>query len=332
MRTHRLGLAWLLALLTVAAAGAAVARWGLATLRIDPSPALLRYALLVEPLVGAWFLALLLFVGLSTARATLRRTGRPTRALRPLQTAAIVVVLFVLVAGLVGDLSTTLISLGLVGFGLTIALQRPILAVAGWATIFLGAMFREGDRIEVGELAGDVLAVNLFTTRLWEVGAPDSRTPGRPTGRIRTVSNALFLEQPVANATSDTPTVFDEFVVTVPFESDLELAKRLLHRVGQEVLDPAHHERLSSTYRRLTRGLSMEAVFPDQPVLLMESMPSWMELRLRYLVDARSAAAVRAGLTEAWQAASAEHPEALPTVYPRVQPQAIGADGRPVQA
>lgn len=332
MRTHRRGLAWLLALLTVAAAGAAVARWGLSTVRIDPSPTLLRYALLVEPLVAAWFLALLLFIGLTTARATLRRSGRPTRSLAPLQTAAIVVVLVVLVAGAVGDFSSTLISLGLVGFGLTIALQRPILAVAGWATIFFGGMFREGDRIHVGDLAGDVLAVNLFTTRLWEMGQPESATPGRPTGRVRIVSNAVFLEQPVANATSDTPTVFDEFVVTVSFESDLALAKRLLHRVGEEVLDPAHHERLSRTYRRLTQGLSMEAVFPDKPVLLMESMPSWMELRLRYLVDARGAATVRARLTEAWQAATEEHPDGILTVYPRVQPQPIGASGRPVEA
>ncbi len=258
--------------------------------------------------------------------ATLAKRAEGGRSLNQLQVVAAAVAVVVVAIGLLGDFSTALVSVGLVGFGLTLALQRPLLALAGWATIFFGGMFREGDRIQVGTLQGDVLAVTLFTTRLWEIGAT-----GRPTGRIMTVSNAQFLEEPVANATSDTAVVFDEFVVNVAFEADLELAKRLLQEAGDDVLDASRHEELAKTYRRLTKGLRMEAVFPDRPFILMESQPSWMDLRLRYLVDARKASMVRTRLTEAWTAKSAPHGDAIPPVYPRSQPMRIGGDGRPLE-
>lgn len=257
---------------------------------------------------------------------TLAKKREAGRSLGQLQVVAAAVAVVVVAIGLLGDFSTALASVGLVGFGLTLALQRPLLALAGWATIFFGGMFREGDRIQVGSISGDVLSVTLFTTRLWEIG-----NSGRPTGRIMTVSNAQFLEDPVANATNDTAIVFDEFVVNVAFEADMNLAKQLLQEAGDAVLDPSQHQALAKTYRKLTKGMRMEAVFPDRPFILMESQPSWMDLRLRYLVDARKASAVRTMLTEAWAAKSSQHGDSIPPVYPRSQPMRIGGDGRPLE-
>lgn len=265
-------------------------------------------------------------------RIVRRRGGKGARSVAQFQTIIAIVIVAVVAAGTFGELSTTVLSLGLVGFGLTLALQRPILALAGWATIFFGNMFREGDRIQVGDLEGDVVDITLFTTKLWEIGGKDSRSPGRPTARIRTVSNAVFLEQPVANATSDTAVVFDEFVVNVAFESDQDLAEDLLRSVGRGVVDPEKHKTLAATYRRLTRGLTMETNFPTEPVVLAESKPSWMEYRLRYLVDARMAGRVQAAMTKAWNQATSEHPDRILTIYPRNQAQRIGGDGRPLDS
>ncbi len=271
--------------------------------------------------LGVW----LLFLG---AHAVAKRSHpHAARSLVHLQTLASAIVAVLALGAVVGGFQTALVSLGLVGFGLTLALQRPILSMAGWASLVFGGSVRVGDRIRVGDLTGDVLDITLFTTRLWEVGQPGSPTPGRPTGQVVTVSNAVFLEKAVANATGDTPIVFDEFVVNVAFESDQALARRLLQDVGAQVVNPDQHQQMARTYRRLTRGLSLEANFPDKPFILAESKPSWMEYRLRFLVDARAAGRVQSRLTDAWNEATARHPEQIRPIFNRTQTQRIDADG-----
>lgn len=291
------------------------------------------------PVFGAAFLlALVATILLRGAQATLRRRGRgrAARSLRPAEGFASGLALLVAIAAVTGNAGSALVSLGLVGFGLTLALQRPLLALAGWVAIHLGHLFREGDRIETMGIAGDVLEINLLTTRLWEIGTASSplpsggaNTPQRPSGRIVTLSNATFLEQPLANATGDIRHVFDEFAVTVAYEADLDLARRLLHECGATVLDTRAHELAAEAYQRLTRGMEIEASFPQEPQVIEALQDSWIELRLRYLVDARSRAATRTKLTRAWLDATKRHADALPNVYPRVQPQQVGADGRP---
>jgi hypothetical protein len=279
-------------------------------------------------LVPAALGTLAVLAAFAVAQRALGAQPAREKALRSLRALAVFVVLLVAAAGGLGGLGSAILGIGLVGFGLTLALQRPILSVAAWANIRLGRMFQEGDRIEVAGLEGDVLEIRLLTTRLWEVGAPTSRTPGRPTGRMRIVSNALFLEQPVANATSDTATIFDEFAVTVAYEADIQLAKRILRETSQMVVNPATHHAAAVEYQRMTRGMSMERHFPKEPVISMHLEPDWIELRLRYLVDARQRGAIRSALAQAWQDAIAPHAERLPNVYRRMQVQATGADGR----
>ncbi len=324
-RTLRRGRSLLvISALLLLAAGASWAAgfygWGPARLH-GVFPSLLAIAALA---LGAW-------LGFQALGALLARAGRPrgARSLVHLQSVVAILVALLAAGAFVGGLQAAFLSLGLVGFGLTLALQRPILSLAGWATVVFGGSVREGDRIQVGDVTGDVLDINLFSTRIWEVGSSQTRTPGRPTGRIRTLSNASFLEDAVANSTNDTATIFNEFVVTVAFESDQAMARQVLLQVGQEVLDISIHRRMAEAYRHLTKGLPIEADFADEPFVLAESKDSWMEYRLRYLVDARKAGRIQSALTDAWITASAAHPERLIAVYPRVQQMSIGADGRP---
>ncbi|MHB8604592.1 MAG: hypothetical protein ACYDCK_04990 [Thermoplasmatota archaeon] len=300
-----------------------------------------RFAATWPVLLGATLAGVALLVVLRVAAAALTRRGatRADSAMRPLETLGTLAIVIVAVASLTGEAGSALVSLGLIGFGVSLALQRPLLALAGWVNIRAGRLVREGDRIEIMGVVGDVLEIGLFTTRVWEIGsaaspvaAGASVTLGRPTGRIVALSNASFLEHPLANATHDSAHVFDEFAVTVAYEGDLELARRLLRACGEEVLDRGAHEAAAVAYRRLTRGMPIETNFPAEPVILEALQDSWIELRLRYLVDVRNRAGVRTALARAWLAATAPHARELPNVYPRVQPQAVGADGRPTPA
>lgn len=289
-------------------------------------------------LAGGAVAAIVLLVAFAVLRAALRRRRMvgAVATLRPLETGFAVVIAVGVVIAVFGGSTGALASVGLVGFGVTLALQRPILSMGGWVAIRFGRLFREGDRIEVQGIVGDVIDITLFQTRVWEIGSTQSPLPWggavsplRATGRVVSISNATFLEHPVANATGDTSFVFDEFAVSVAYEGDWKLGKDILHRIGGEVIDPTAHAVASEQYARLVRDLPMDTEFPAEPVVIMLLQDSWIELRLRYLVDVRRRSVVRTGLAIAWQEATAPHADKLPNVYNRVQPMAVRGDGRP---
>ncbi len=291
-------LGFLLAALLFALGVSAIAWAGLREGRLPDSEATQALGALLPSLSVAAAVTLALFVLFRAGSRHLLRGAhvRDLQSLSALETVTVVLVVVFLVAESFGSFTGTILSLGLVGFGLTLALQRPILAVGGWCAILFSRLFRVGDRIEVDKMMGDVLEIRLFSTRLWEVDA----TTGRATGRALTVSNALFLEKPVANATLDVPQTFDEFAVVVAYGSDLRAAEALLRAVGAEVLDPAQQSAMAQEYERVAHGLPIGTTFPRSPTVIVALQPAAVELRLRYLVDARHRSQVRTALAEAW--------------------------------
>lgn len=330
-------MAALAVVLSALALAAYALRWAVGQGVVAAGPNTGQFVAMAGLLLAAAVATWLLWAFFRTVGARLRRRdgARAMQGLGTLETVAAVVVAVVVLVIAGASFGTAVVGLGLIGFGLTLALQRPILSVAGWAVIRFGRLFREGDRIEVQGIVGDVLDVGLFKTRLWEIGSADSPLPWggsvsplRETGRTVMVTNAVFLEEPVANATNDVPFVFDEFVVSVGYEADWKLGERVLRDVAGDVLDPAAHERAAREYERLARSMPTKAEFPREPQILIRLEDSWIELRLRYLVDIRQRSFVRTRLARNWQKASSQHPEDLPNVYRRTQPMAVGADGR----
>ena len=60
--------------------------------------------------------------------------------------------------------------LGLVAAGLTIALKDLVTAIAGWLFIIWRRPFNVGDRIQIGQNAGDVIDISIFKFTLMEIG------------------------------------------------------------------------------------------------------------------------------------------------------------------
>jgi hypothetical protein len=89
--------------------------------------------------------------------------------------------------------------LGFVTAGVAIASQRAITAFAGYLVIMRGRNFTVGDRIKMGGVQGDVIALGFFQTRIFEMGQPPDVTEQEPpgmwvhsrqfTGRIVTITN-----------------------------------------------------------------------------------------------------------------------------------------------
>jgi small-conductance mechanosensitive channel len=84
------------------------------------------------------------------------------------------------------------ISLGIIAVAFTLIFQSPILNLVGWVYITLGRVYREGDRIRVGNFKGDVVDINPMRTKIFEIGG-EFTASDLPSGRIITLPNSLLL-------------------------------------------------------------------------------------------------------------------------------------------
>ncbi|MGN6726602.1 MAG: mechanosensitive ion channel family protein, partial [Tepidisphaeraceae bacterium] len=105
-------------------------------------------------------------------------------------------------------------AVGLVTAGLAFALQKVVTSLAGYFVILRGNTFTVGDRISMGGVRGDVVALGFTQTTIMEMGQPPAVQSAEPamwvksrqfTGRIVTVSNSTVFDTPVFNYTREFP-------------------------------------------------------------------------------------------------------------------------------
>jgi small-conductance mechanosensitive channel len=130
----------------------------------------------------------------------------------------------------IGDLGALVASLGLIGFGITFALQKPLANFVGWITIVLKGLYKEGDRIEVGSIRGDVREIQIMNTVLESI-LENSDTKDM---RVVTFPNEFVLTSGVINLTKDENYIKDELVISITYESDYHKAIELLNRIVTE--------------------------------------------------------------------------------------------------
>jgi small-conductance mechanosensitive channel len=120
--------------------------------------------------------------------------------------------------------------LGLLAAGLAIALQEPLTNLAGWGFIVWRRPFAVGDRIQIGETAGDVVDVRLFQFSLLEIG--NWVAADQSTGRLAHVPNRRVFVDALINYGKGFEYIWNEIPVRITFESDWQKAKALLQEIA----------------------------------------------------------------------------------------------------
>ncbi|HUX08970.1 MAG TPA: mechanosensitive ion channel family protein [Acidobacteriota bacterium] len=120
--------------------------------------------------------------------------------------------------------------LGLLSAGLAIALATPITNMAGWAFIIWRRPFSVGDRIEVGQIKGDVIDQRVFMFTVMEVG--NWVDADQSTGRVVHIPNGKIFTEPLANYSKGFQYIWDEVAVLITFESDWRKAKEILTEIA----------------------------------------------------------------------------------------------------
>jgi small-conductance mechanosensitive channel len=171
--------------------------------------------------------------------------------------------------------------LGLVAAGLVISLKEPVANMAGWFYLLWRRPFVLGDRIQIGEHAGDVIDRRLFQFSILEIG--NWIDADQSTGRIINVPNGRLFQEPVANYTRGFPYLWNEISMTLTFESDWREAKRLL-------LEVAERHRLGADVEAqiLAEGAQYMIFYSTlAPAVFTSGVPNGVMLSLRYMCGAR---------------------------------------------
>ena len=130
------------------------------------------------------------------------------------------------------DIHALVTYLGLLSAGIAIALKDPIVDFVGWAFILWRRPFRVGDRVQIGDIAGDVIDQRLFEFLLMEIG--NWVQADQSTGRVIHVPNGRVFTEPIANYNKGFRYIWNEVPVLVTFESHWEKAKVILQRLAEE--------------------------------------------------------------------------------------------------
>lgn len=201
--------------------------------------------------------------------------------------------------------------LGLVSAGLAIALKDPITNVVAWVFILWRKPFEVGDRIEIGQFAGDVVDQRIFQFSMMEIG--NWVASDQSTGRILHIPNGMIFTSGVANYTHGPDYIWNEIPVLITFESDWGKAKGLLQEIA-DAHDVSLNENVIKEFEAATRKFLLK-FNKLTPIVYTNVLDSGVLLTIRYLCKPRQ----RRGTTESiWEAilrAFAKYPE-IDLAYP----------------
>ena len=249
------------------------------------------YGLLPKILIALGVLLLAALIA-NLARAVLRKfLGHWARTDAIAALFKIAIFLLAIAIGLTivaGDIRALLGSIGLVGLALSWALQTPIESFTGWLLNSFRGYYRVGDRIEVGDVFGDVYKIDVLTTTVWEAGGPGKAVAGaQPTGAMITFPNWEVLRSNIVNYSRDFPYVWDEITVGVTNESDLAYAMRVFQETATRTLGEMMREP-AARYRELLKEERLAFEVDEEPAVFLSARDAWTDCTIRYLVPARA--------------------------------------------
>lgn len=184
--------------------------------------------------------------------------------------------------------------LGLLSAGLAIALKDMISNLAGWVFIVWRKPFEVGNRIQIGDKAGDVIDLRPFQFTMLEIG--NWVQADQSTGRMIHIPNGLVFTQPISNYDVGFKFIWNEVPVLITFESNWQKAKDIL----QTVVNEKALQVTGSVEKELQQTARKFLIFYSKltPTVYTDVLDSGVRLTIRYLTEVRK----RRGTTQAiWE-------------------------------
>lgn len=199
------------------------------------------------------------------------------------------ITLLIILSGIFGSFSSLGVSLSLIGAGVAFALQHVILSFAGWFLIILRHPYKIGDRIYIksSDIRGDVEDITMLFTVLKEV-ATDEAVTGK---NIILPNSTVFLE-PIVNYTFDVPQIWLSLPIYITYESDLQLAEKIIFEAARHVAGEEMKKAASMIRQKTPDSVQLEFA-REEPVLRVEFADSSIIIRVRIMCRPKQVTAIR---------------------------------------
>lgn len=200
---------------------------------------------------------------------------------------------------------------GLLTAGLAVALKDPIVNLFAWIFILVRKPFTVGDRIQIGDHAGDIIDIRVFQLTLNEIG--NWVDADQSTGRIIHIPNGKVFTETQANYTQGFSHLWNEIKVLVTFESDWEKAKSIL----EDIISMHTVQYTTSAKEKLIEASKKFMIFYNtlSPNIYTSVLDSGVLLTIRYICEPRKRRATEHEIWEDILRAFAKH-EDVQFAYP----------------
>ena len=209
-------------------------------------------------------------------------------------TLVVAIILFAALSTEIGSLATFA---GFLTAGIAVALQSVILSIAAYFFLIGRYGVRVGDRIQIGEVTGDVVDIGLVRLHLVELDT--SSGDARPTGRIVTFSNSVVF-QPTSNLFKQLPGsnfAWRRITLTLAADVDYGLAQQRISDAVSKVYDTYKAE-LDLQHRTLENSLAVQ-IGSTEPRTRLRLEESGLEIVVLYPVVLSRAAQIDDLMTHA---------------------------------
>lgn len=184
------------------------------------------------------------------------------------------------------------IVIGLTVAGIILASQSAISSVSGYLLIVSNNIYGIGDRISINNVIGDVMDIGFMRTTMMEIGqwVKDDQY----TGRVVTISNKALFDNPVFNYTRHWGYLWDEIMIPVTYTSDWRRAADIMLDLGNEYTAQLQGDSEAKLAKLADRfPLKQTKV---EPSIYLVMTDNWIEITLRFVVDAQDRRKVKAQL------------------------------------
>ncbi|HXC07385.1 MAG TPA: mechanosensitive ion channel domain-containing protein [Steroidobacteraceae bacterium] len=247
----------------------------------------------VRSLVLAVLLALIFTAAEVWGRAVVRYVPDPRRRYQHLLLRKIA--LWSLVVVIVGfafasELGSIVTFAGLITAGLAVAMQSVLVSIVGYFFLIGKYGIRVGDRVQIGEVTGEVIELGLVRMYLMELGGhgmfgPTGRVVAFANSIVFQVSSGLFKQIHGVNF------VWREIVLNLPARIDFAAAKEKLETAMAAALKDYRDEIVRQT-REIQRATSTSSGGDAQPRVQLIFSAAGVEAHIRYPVYPQNAAEI----------------------------------------
>jgi small-conductance mechanosensitive channel len=242
-------------------------------------------SLAIRLIVIAVAIAVILILSEFWRRATfryVRDTRRRSQFLLLRRILVTITIILILVFGFATEIGSLATFAGLITAGVALALQNVILSVAAYFFLIGKYGIRVGDRVQIGDVTGDVVDIGLVRLHLLELDT--STGDPQPTGRVVVFSNSVVF-QPASNFFRQLPGSnfgWHRITLSLSPEVDYHEARK---RIGDAVCTvfEEYRQEIERQHHTLEQNLTIPIAMPE-PHTTVRFRDTSLEISVRYPV------------------------------------------------